>query len=66
MTNDLASVQLYTVRDAVNADPRSTFERLGQLGFSCVELFGLPDPVDEYADGLAVAGLRAPRRTPAS
>ncbi len=60
MTNDLVSVQLYTVRDAVKADPRSTFERLGQLGFSCVELFGLPDLVDEYADGLAVAGLRAP------
>jgi sugar phosphate isomerase/epimerase len=60
MTNDLVSVQLYTVRDAVKADPRSTFERLAALGFSCVELFGLPDLVDEYADGLAVAGLRAP------
>lgn len=60
MTNDLVSVQLYTVRDALRADPTSTFVRLSEFGFLNVELFGLPDLEGEYADGLAAAGMRAP------
>lgn len=54
------SVQLYTVRDALAADARSTLQRLADLGLRCVEPFGLADAVDELEPALAAAGLTAP------
>lgn len=51
------SVQLYTVRDALAADPVAAFDRLASLGFTTVELFGFVDRAEEYADLLSRFGL---------
>lgn len=58
MTAEL-SVQLYSVRDALAADLPGTLDRIAELGFSNVELFGFVDRVDEYRTALANAGLTA-------
>ncbi len=44
------SVQLYTVRRELAADPAGTFERLRAIGFSTVELFALVDYADVYRE----------------
>lgn len=54
------SVQLYTVRDALAAEPTATLHRLADLGFHCVEPFGLTETVDTLQPALAAAGLSAP------
>lgn len=54
------SVQLYSVRDALAADPGTTVQRLADLGFHAVEPFGLTDAVDALEPTLAAAGLTAP------
>ena len=51
------SVQLYTVREALLADPAAAFERLAGIGFTTVELFGLVDHVGTYAEYLPRFGL---------
>jgi sugar phosphate isomerase/epimerase len=53
------SVQLYSVRDALAADLPRTLDRIAELGFANVELFGFVDRVDEYRTALANAGLTA-------
>jgi len=53
-------VQLYTVRDALAADPDTTAQRLTNLGLRTVEPFGLADAVDALEPALAAAGLTAP------
>ena len=57
MTTSPLSVQLYTVRDALAADPASALQRLSSIGFTTVELFGFVDRVSEYADLLPKFGL---------
>ncbi|GAB3187931.1 sugar phosphate isomerase/epimerase [Nesterenkonia suensis] len=57
--NDL-SIQLYTVRGSVGADPASTLERLAAIGFRQVEPFGLVDFADRLAEPLNRLGLAAP------
>jgi len=54
------SVQLYTVRAALAADPDGTLARLAALGFRIVEPFGLVEHRDVLAKGLPRHGLSAP------
>lgn len=54
------SLQLYSVRDLLNADRRATLESAGQIGFRNVELFNYVDAVDEFAEILPDLGLSAP------
>lgn len=58
MTDQL-SVQLYTVREALDADMAGTLRRLVDIGFTQVEPYGIADR-PALVDGLAEAGLSAP------
>jgi sugar phosphate isomerase/epimerase len=60
MTSSTLSVQLYSVREALSADPLAAFQRLKDLGFNQVELFGFVDRADEFAALLEQVGLTAP------
>ncbi|HEY8588426.1 MAG TPA: sugar phosphate isomerase/epimerase [Naasia sp.] len=60
MTSPTLSVQLYSVREAIAADLRSALERVAELGFRQVELFGFADRAEEYAALLPQLGLTAP------
>lgn len=51
------SVQLWTVRDALAADPAATFERLADIGFRTVEPFDFVERVDLLAEHLPRFGL---------
>ena len=51
------SVQLYTVREALVADPAAALERLASIGFTRVELFGFVDRAAEFAELLPRFGL---------
>ena len=51
------SVQLYTVRDALAADPAAALERIATLGFTTVELFGMVEWVDMFEELLPRFGL---------
>ena len=64
-------VQLYTVRDQLQADVRGTLAAIAAIGYQEVELFGLGgEPLDEkplfslttkeFAEALEEVGLRAP------
>jgi sugar phosphate isomerase/epimerase len=54
------SVQLYSVRDVLKDDIEGTLQRLVQLGFTQVELFGFVDKVELYETALRSTGLTAP------
>lgn len=60
MTRPPASVQLYTVREQLAADPATTLQRLAGLGLRAVEPYGLTELVDQVAPALEEAGLTAP------
>ena len=60
MSTAPVSVQLYTVREALAADPAATFARLAEIGFRSVELFGFVDRAEEFAGLLSASGLDAP------
>ena len=51
------SVQLYTVREALAADPAATLERIAGMGFATVELFGMVERVDLFEELLPRFGL---------
>jgi sugar phosphate isomerase/epimerase len=53
------SVQLYTIREALSDDPVAALERLAEIGFTTVELFGFVDRAAEFADLLPRFGLTA-------
>ena len=57
MSQHPLSVQLYTVREALAADPALALERVAGLGFTTVELFGMLEMVDMYAEQLPRLGL---------
>lgn len=59
MTNPQLSVQLYTVREAMQKDLRGTLQRIADLGFTQVEPYNF-NTVDGLGDALAAAGLSAP------
>lgn len=60
MSGSNLSVQLYTVRTAIEGDLPGTLQRLAGIGFGAVELFGFVDRAEEYRDALSAAGLTAP------
>ena len=58
MTHPL-SLQLYTLRDALAADLPGTLQRVSDLGYRSVELFGFVDKAERFRDALAEASLTA-------
>lgn len=60
MTSAALSIQLYTVRDALAADPDGTLARLAEIGFVDVEAFGFVGRAAELRAPLDAAGLRSP------
>lgn len=54
------SVQLYSVRDALEADLRGTIARLARIGYTQVEPYNFVARADELAAALAEHGLAAP------
>lgn len=60
MTRPEMSVQLYTVRDRLAADPEGTIAALAGIGFSAVEPFGLPDVPAAVRAAITAHGLSAP------
>lgn len=54
------SVQLYTLRDAMQADMPGTLQRLADMGFTHVEPYRFVDDVDGVAAALSASGLVAP------
>lgn len=59
MTKSLLSVQLYTVREALNEDLPGTLARLAGLGFTQVEAFNIVG-LEGLGAGLSAAGLAVP------
>lgn len=53
-------LQLYTVRDALAADPSGTLRRVADLGLRTVEPFDLVAAVDRLVEPMADLGLAAP------
>ncbi|MDO9589760.1 MAG: sugar phosphate isomerase/epimerase, partial [Microcella sp.] len=60
MTRPPMSVQLYTVRDQLDADAAGTIEALSAMGFTAVEPFGLPDLPSTVREALVAHGLTTP------
>ncbi|MET7474256.1 sugar phosphate isomerase/epimerase [Streptomyces sp. NPDC005648] len=54
------SVQLYTVRDALQNDLPGTIRRLADIGFTQVEPYNFAAQADELAAALAESGVTAP------
>lgn len=54
------SVQLYTVRDAVQTDLAGTIRRLAEIGFTQVEPYNFVAQAEELATALTDAGVTAP------
>lgn len=54
------SVQLYTVRDALETDLPGTIRRLADIGFTQVEAYDFVARAEELAEALAEAGVTAP------
>ncbi|MFD8717686.1 sugar phosphate isomerase/epimerase family protein [Streptomyces sp. NPDC059629] len=59
MSTPQMSVQLYSVRQALEADEDATLARLAALGLSNVEAFDFVHRADELADALSRHGLSA-------
>src|SRR5688500_15226510 len=53
------SLQLYSVRRELEADPRGTLRRIADLGYESVELFGFAGRAELFAGLLRDSGLRA-------
>ena len=60
MAQEPLSVQLYSVRNAVQQDLPAALDRLASIGFRAVELYGFVDRAGDYASALLAAGLTAP------
>jgi len=60
LSPDNLSVQLYTVRDRLSADPDAVLADLAEAGLTKVEPYGLVDFRDALAEGLPKHGLTAP------
>lgn len=54
------SVQLYSVREAVDVDLQGALARLAEIGLTTVEPYGFVDRPTEFARALAASGLTAP------
>lgn len=53
------SLQLYSVRRELEADPRATLRRIADLGYESVELAGFVGRAEHFAGHLRDSGLRA-------
>ncbi|SKB70852.1 Sugar phosphate isomerase/epimerase [Arthrobacter sp. 31Cvi3.1E] len=53
------AVQLYTVREDLERDVSTTFERLAALGFASVELYGIEKHLEGYRAALDATGISA-------
>lgn len=60
MSSPEVSVQLYSVREALDTDPQGTLDRLAGFGLRNVEAFGFVGRAGELRAALDAAGLRAP------
>jgi len=60
MTKPSISIQLWTVRDALENDLDGTLARLSQIGFTKVEAFGFVDRADALAEAFSRHGLSSP------
>ena len=60
MTTPAISIQLWTVRDQLEADLDGTLEKLAAIGFTNVEAFGFVSRADELAAAFARHGLSSP------
>ena len=54
------SVQLYTVRDAIEADLPGAIRRLAEIGFTQVEPYRFVERAEEFATAFAENGITAP------
>lgn len=54
------ALQLYSVREPFAEDPLRTLDRIAELGYRRLELWGIVDNLAALRDGLRRAGLRAP------
>ncbi|WP_026821048.1 sugar phosphate isomerase/epimerase family protein [Arthrobacter castelli] len=54
------SLQLYTVREALNRDLHGTIRQIAALGYEAVEPFNFVALANELSDALASSGLSAP------
>ncbi len=57
------SVQLYSVRDAVQQDLSAAVARLAEIGLTQVEPYAFHTRTAEYKDAFAAAGVTAPSAT---
>lgn len=60
MTTPEISVQLWTVRDELNADLDGTLAKLSAIGYTNVEAFGFVTRADELAQAFSRQGLLSP------
>ncbi|MGZ0712740.1 sugar phosphate isomerase/epimerase family protein (plasmid) [Coraliomargarita sp. W4R53] len=60
MTTPAISVQLWTVREQLDADLDATLAKLSSIGFTNVEAFGFVSRADELAAAFARHGLKSP------
>lgn len=60
MTTPAISIQLWTVRDQLEADLDGTLEKLAAIGFTNVEAFGFVSRADELAAAFARHGISSP------
>jgi sugar phosphate isomerase/epimerase len=56
----MTTAQLYSIRDAAEADPVGALTRLREIGFDAVELYGMVEHADRYAEALERSGIPAP------
>lgn len=54
------SVQLYTVRDAIESDLPGTIKRLAEIGYTQVEPYKFAERAEEFAAAFAENGITAP------
>ena len=59
MSTPTISLQLYTINNALTADPEGTLGRLRDIGFTTVEAYDFVRRADELAEAFARYGLRA-------
>lgn len=60
MSKQKPSVQLYTVRDAIEANLNDAIDRVAAVGFTQVEPYGFVDRVSEYQAAFSRNNLTAP------
>lgn len=60
MTTPAISIQLWTVRDALETDLDGTLAKLSSIGFTKVEAFGFVSRADELAAAFARHGISSP------